>query len=282
MSQRPQDRVNRVWYDQAWAREGLAAMQGFSDQGESAAYWRLADRMRGRPILDLGVGPGRTVPLLRSLTADYVGLDYVQAMVNDARGRYPIADIRLGDARDLREFPDGRFAMVVFSYNGIDSVPRDGREQVLREAWRVLMPGGVFWFSTLNIAGPAFRYRPWRPLPPESPKRALGWLRYLTQWLRAWTRVPAHTIAYLHGRHLVEHGEGWAIAPFFAGNWRLIVHYASLHTQLADLARAGFDAEPEVFEDAGGTMVDANSDLSAIFSFNLLVTKPQAVGAGVS
>lgn len=274
MSLSPQDRINQAWYAEPWAQAGLAELQGFTDEGERAAFWRVADAMRGRPILDLGVGPGRTVPLLRALSADYVGLDYLPAMVAAARARHPHADIRLGDARDLAGIGDGRFALVVFSYNGIDSISHEGRRQVLAEAFRVLQPGGVFWFSTLNLDGPACRRRPWQPLPPRRPRSALGWLRYGVQWLRAWLRVPAHVRAYRRGLRWRQQGEGWAVAPFFAGEWRLLVHYTSLARQVDDLVAAGFAPAPLVFEGEWGQPVGPADPLREVFAFNVLATKP--------
>jgi hypothetical protein len=70
MSLSEQDRFNRAWYTHPWAIHGLASQQGFTDEGERAAYWRVADEMRGRAILDIGVGPGRTVTLLCSLSGE--------------------------------------------------------------------------------------------------------------------------------------------------------------------------------------------------------------------
>lgn len=274
MSLSAQDRANQAWYAHPWSIDGLAQLQGFTDEGERAAYWRIADEMRGRAILDLGVGPGRTVTLLRALSADYVGIDYLPAMVDAARARHPFADFRLGDARALSTLPDERFALVVFSYNGIDSVGHADRQRVLAEAWRVLAPGGVFWFSTLNLEGPAWRARPWRPPPPRRPQRPLGWLRYGVQALRAQLQVPAHWRHYRQGLRHLEQGDGWAVGPFLAGDWRLVAHYISLPRQLADLAAAGFAPQPEVYEGQHGRRVRPGDDLRGVFAFNLLVRKP--------
>lgn len=269
-----QDRVNRAWYVDPWAIDGLGRQQGFTDEGERAAYWRLADEVRGRAILDIGVGPGRTVTLLRSLSQDYVGIDYLQQMVDVARQRHPFADLRLGDARDLRDFPDARFALVVFSYSGIDLVGRDDRARVLAEALRVLEPGGTFWFSTLNLEGPAYRYRPWQPFEPRRPQRALGWLRYAVQRAQSYAPVPRRWRDYRRVLPLARQGDGWALAPFFGGEWRVLTHYVSLQRQLADLAEAGFAPEPEVFEDAQGRRLSAGAALQPVFAFNILARKP--------
>jgi hypothetical protein len=42
---------------------------------ERVVLRRVAPDVRGGPILDLGVGAGRTTPYLRSLSDDYLGID---------------------------------------------------------------------------------------------------------------------------------------------------------------------------------------------------------------
>ncbi|HEX5685890.1 MAG TPA: class I SAM-dependent methyltransferase [Ideonella sp.] len=269
------DRVNRAWYAEPGSVAGMAAQCGFTDEGERAAYRLLAHEMHQRPILDLGVGPGRTVDLLQSLSTDYVGIDYLPAMVEAARANHPQADIRLGDARDLGDFASESKALVVFSYHGIDSVSHEDRLRVLAEAWRVLVPGGTFWFSTLNASGPAARYRPWLPLVPPADDRPGAWLRHTLQWAGALARVPTHTTRYWHGRALLEAGTGWAVAPFFAGGWRLVTHYTTLPELQREVADSGFAANPAVFEDAHGHRVGVTDDLRPVFGFNVLARKPR-------
>ena len=72
-----------------------------TDAGERVAIAAIREEVRGKPILDLGVGTGRTIPLFAPLTHDYRGIDYLQAMVDECRARYPAARVDLGDARDL-------------------------------------------------------------------------------------------------------------------------------------------------------------------------------------
>jgi SAM-dependent methyltransferase len=276
MDPKPQDRINQAWYSYPSAVAGMVQRQGFLDEGERAAYWRVVDEMRGQPILDIGIGPGRTVTLLRTLSADYVAIDYMRNMVELARQRHPLADIRHGDARHLDDFADGRFALVSFTDHGIDSVGHEDRKRVLAEASRVLRPGGVFWFSTLNLDGPAARYNPWHPFLPRVPSRRfhpLGWLRFGAEFLSAWSRVPSGVRRYKHSLSHGERGDGWAIAPFFPGDWQLLTHYTTL-THLKDaLDQAGFEPAAEMYEDAAGALVDEQTDLSPVFSFNVLARK---------
>src|SRR5437763_5901671 len=148
------DSVNRP----TWARPATVRiyerMCGWTDPGEQAAVEHVAQEMGGRPVLDIGVGGGRTTELLLPISRDYIGVDYTPEMVQACRARHPGVRIEQMDARDLHAFTDGQFALVVFSFNGIDAVDMADRVQVLREVRRVLQPGGIFLFSTHNQSGP--------------------------------------------------------------------------------------------------------------------------------
>lgn len=268
------DRINQRWYGRAGVIRAMARQQGFTDEGERAAYACVAREMRDRPILDLGVGSGRTVPLLRLISEDYVGVDYMAAAVATARACHPQADLREGDARQLTGFASGHWDLVVFSNQGIDSVSHADRQRILQEAWRVLSPGGLFWFSTLNLEGPAARYRPWRPLVHEQPRpRRLG-PNEMAQRLRACLRLPGQAWRYWRGTRLAESYGQWAMAPFFAGGWRMLVHYTTLAALMRELADAGFETPPRVFDDASGLRVETSKNLHEVFSFNVLARKP--------
>ena len=67
---------------------------------------------------------------------------------------YPGVKFATVDARSMKEYRDGQFAFVIFSFNGIDSVPPEDRLAILKECHRVLRPGGLFAFSTHNIEKP--------------------------------------------------------------------------------------------------------------------------------
>lgn len=132
-----QDRVDA--YD---ALEGLTP-------AEAALVQRWVPR--SSRILDLGVGTGRTYSDLAGRAADYVGVDYSEAMVEAARRRFPGGRFEVGDAADLSRFDDRSFDVVVFSYNGLDYVhPFERRQRALAEIHRVLSPGGVLVMSTHN------------------------------------------------------------------------------------------------------------------------------------
>ena len=96
---------NQATWSKASSRRALDSVVRFTDPGERAALDLIREEIRKKPILDVGVGTGRTIPLLSPLTADYRALDYLPAMVEASRRRYPGVRIDLGDARDLSDPP---------------------------------------------------------------------------------------------------------------------------------------------------------------------------------
>lgn len=270
-----QDQINRASWSRPTSADWLARGQGFTHEGERHAYFAIVDEVRNEPILDLGVGPGRTIPYLRALTPRYVAIDYLPQMVELARRRYPGTDIREGDARDLSCFDDDSFALVAFSFMGIDAVDHEGRQRVLREVRRVLKPGGIFWFSTLNKEGPAPRERPWRP---HLPSRHLGVGQYALELYRAVRNVPRELANYHRIRHLSIDGDGWSVAPLSAHEFGLVVHYTTLEHQLAELAAAGFERNPTVYGNADGHVIAAGESLREEDSFNILARKARSRG----
>ena len=260
------DDVNR----RAWGSEDVVdlfvARSGAIDAGEAGILERVADEVRGRPVLDLGFGGGRTVPLLQALGADYVGLDYVPELVAAARERFPGVPLDEGDARDLSRFADGRFALVFFSFNGIDGLAHEERAVVLREVRRVLEPNGLFVYSTHNLdhaaagggfVGPGVRQalrRPWR---------ALRYLRALPSALSSYRRLRRH----------VERGDGWAVAPDAAYGFSVVWHSVTLAEAVAELQREGFE-RVEAWASDGRPIPPGASDDSTPW-FHLLARAPR-------
>jgi ubiquinone/menaquinone biosynthesis C-methylase UbiE len=265
-----QDEVNRGVWSKTTSTDWLARGQGFTDEGERHAYCTIMDQVRNAPILDIGVGPGRTIPMLRALTDRYVAIDYLPEMVELARQRYPQTDIRVGDARDLSSFDDASFSLVTFSFMGIDAVDHEGRQRILHEVARVLRPGGTFWFSTLNKDGPAPRDRPWRPnLPSPSAGRAM----YVVELYQAIKGMPRDIANYNRLKGMSIDGHGWSTGPFAAHRFGLVAHYTTLPNQLAELIDAGFEAEPIVYGNGNGELIRPTDPLQAEHSFNILARK---------
>src|SRR5215813_6147962 len=83
------DRVNLRTYRSCRVLRQFAAASGWLEPGERLAIQHVADAVRGGAILDIGVGGGRTAPLMAELSANYRGIDYSDAMLAVARRRFP-------------------------------------------------------------------------------------------------------------------------------------------------------------------------------------------------
>jgi SAM-dependent methyltransferase len=143
------DRINQRTMRQSVLEYSTIVHQGLNEQ-EKACFASVASRIKGRRLLDLGIGAGRTVVPLREFSEDYVGVDYVPEMVAHCRQQYPNVRFAHMDAREMGAFSDGSFDLAFFSCNGISMVDHAGRLAILKEVHRLLSPNGIFIFSTYN------------------------------------------------------------------------------------------------------------------------------------
>src|SRR3712207_5226990 len=75
--------------------------------GERVILDALRDELRGQPLLDIGVGGGRTTPHLLQISEDYTAVDYLPVFVDAVRERFGLERVFQCDARDMRRFADG-------------------------------------------------------------------------------------------------------------------------------------------------------------------------------
>src|SRR5262249_27956552 len=111
-----------------------------------ALCWELK-RLPGRAAaLEIGCGPGRLMRPMSRHFAEIHGVDVSDEMIRMARGHLkdtPNAHPHHGSGSDLAMFSDGQFDFV-YSFAVFQHIPSaDVVFHYLREAWRVLKPGGI-------------------------------------------------------------------------------------------------------------------------------------------
>lgn len=104
-------------------------------------------------LLDIGCGNGRFLGTLGGKTLDYTGIDFSEGLIGVARERYrdrANTSFIVGDALTL-PFPDRLFDNAV-SFAVLHHIPsRAYRVQFLREAARVVKPGGLIVVTAWNV-----------------------------------------------------------------------------------------------------------------------------------
>ncbi len=105
-------------------------------------------------LLEIGCGAGRMTRHLASVFGAVVGVDVSGEMISQAGDRLAgVANVQLHETSgvDFAIFPDESFDVVLSAYvfQHVPSV--DVIESNIRDAWRVLKPGGVLKFQTNSI-----------------------------------------------------------------------------------------------------------------------------------
>lgn len=162
MSVRPGADVEAAYFDDLVASEG--EFNPFAEVGWRKLQQRFVDLARPRPglrVLDIGCGTGQSRQIYIEHAAQYTGVDLAEGALARARVKFPDDRWLCHDAREL-PFDAGSFDLVAFSsvlHHIADF------ETALREAHRVLVPGGTVFAFDPNLLHPAmalFRY-------PKSP-----------------------------------------------------------------------------------------------------------------
>ncbi len=264
------DVINRRTWRSRGSLRLYGRSAGYFDAAEKAVFHRLARDFKGCRVLDIGVGGGRTTPILQGFAGSYVGIDYTPEMVRTRRERFPDLRFMEMDARNLDVFANASFDLVVFSCNGIDSVGPEGRMAVLRECARVLAPGGIFFFSTFNRDGPGFGSR--------SNNRKIAWsanpvrvaydaAKYLVGGVIGVTKIFRN--AHLETPH-AEH----ALLLHRAHDFGILVYATSIPQLRAQLSEAGFADGSEIVGCSGNPMDGHRSPTEEYF--HILALKPAA------
>jgi SAM-dependent methyltransferase len=265
---RQMDQINRrAWSDSSTVRS-FRVREGWTDPGEQAALDSVRRDAAHQPILDIGVGAGRTIPLVLPISRDYVGLDYTPELVRACREKYPHVRTLQGDARDLAVFADGSFHLVIFSFNGIDAVCPSDRVVILREIHRVLRPGGALLFSTHNKDGPGHGEGLHFGID-----RTRNPVKLVTRLATAMIRAGRTIRNYKTYSRLRHDGDGYSVRNAAAHQHGILVHYITLQSQLEQLESNGFRPHPLVWASSDGRRLFPGDDTSDAWWFHLVVRK---------
>ncbi|MEM5385662.1 class I SAM-dependent methyltransferase [Paraburkholderia phymatum] len=265
----PMDRINQQAWNSRDAWREFNTEKTWSDLGEEAAFAWLATECAGQPLLDIGIGAGRTVPLMREISTNYVGIDYTAKLLEQSQRRFPGVDLRLMDARNMAALPSDHFALCAFSWNGIDCVDYEDRERILREMYRVTKPGGLVLFSSHNREGPGFHESPRKLLPRFSINPArFGW-----RVLRAMHQLPQAVYNYRRNVKLHRDFEGYSIKTAAAHYFGIVIVYTTLREQRRQLRQIGFDIDA-VFNSCDGQSIPDEAQTSDAWWFHFIARKP--------
>jgi SAM-dependent methyltransferase len=193
---------------------------------ERSVFENNKELIKQSSFLDIGIGGGRTTRYLIDKCKNYVGIDYSKEFVDNIKITFPKADLRFMDARDLSAFNDNSFDFINFSFNGIDYVDLADRVKIFSEIYRVLKPGGVFFFSTHNKGHESFNRLPW-----------LNKKNNLITNFKTFVKLSFFILRHLNKKKEEVYSNDYAIINDSAHNFNLLTFYTSpvfLKKQLYD------------------------------------------------
>ena len=107
---------------------------------------RFADSVRpGRPVIDLGCGPGHTTAHLSALGLTATGVDLSPKMIDQAQSCFPSVEFAVANIFDL-PYEDQAYHGCLAFYCLVNSHPKE-LESAFREIWRVLKDDGLLLLS---------------------------------------------------------------------------------------------------------------------------------------
>jgi phosphatidylethanolamine/phosphatidyl-N-methylethanolamine N-methyltransferase len=156
------------FYDWAWRWYPL--VDWFCAPGRRRLIRLINQEPAGR-LLEIGVGPGRHLPLYEQHAVTAV--DCSEKMVASSRENSPGTDVRLMDGEALA-FADGSFDYVAL-FHVLSVTPDSAR--MLAEAHRVLRPGGRLFVLNHETPAHAGRYLDRALTPVAARLRFRSWFR---------------------------------------------------------------------------------------------------------
>lgn len=138
------------YWDDVWAAQQTKDLYAQAQKGELGYYKEIFPAYlpkQGR-ILEAGCGLGQFVIALRSHGYDAEGVDYGRQTVDFIKREFPELPVRLGDVTVL-DVPDGYYQGYISL--GVMEHRKQGPEPFLKEAQRILAPGGIALISVPHL-----------------------------------------------------------------------------------------------------------------------------------
>lgn len=121
-------------------------------------------------VADIGCGTGHLTRLMARQGAEVIGIECSQIQLSKALAEDRIADeVYVDGVAETLPLPDGSLDIVVFA-NSLHHVPMEHQERALKEAARVLVPGGLVYISEPLAEGSHFDVM--QPVHDETAVRA--------------------------------------------------------------------------------------------------------------
>ena len=181
--------VGRMWDEnaEAWTQLARAGYDVYRDRVNTPAFFAMLPDVSGLAGLDIGCGEGHNTQLLAGRGAQMTAVDISKTFLRHAREseRQTSLGIRYENASALElPFADTSFDFATSFMCLMDAAEP---EHAIREAYRVVKPGGFFQFS---ITHPCFQTRLWRWVFDEKGER-LGvvcgkYFDHKGEWVEEW------------------------------------------------------------------------------------------------
>ena len=215
---------------------------------EVMMFVKYQAELANRRILEIGCGAGRVTTYLTRWTQDLTAIDFSGPMIEYCARTFPRATCLLCDARDLTRFGDASFEVVLFTFNGIDTLGHLSRIKVLDGVHRVLSSGGLFIFSSHNR-----RYRQARLGPRvRLTRNPFTLASRLAQFARATMNRRAR-------KPLEREETEYALVNDNAHDYSMLHYYIDREAQQRQLAQGRFELL-EVYGEDGGVLGPADDD----------------------
>ena len=251
------DRVNRLEMSKPSSVAHYSRHNDLS-LAELAALNSVKEVARGRSILDIGVGGGRTVLALTEISNNYLGIDNSAEMIGACQKRFVGRKFLELDARSMPNLPAASVHLAMFSCNGLGMVSHLDRLLILQEVFRLLEPGGVFLFSTHNRNSPDHAAGYQWPAFEASVNPA----RSLVRLLRFLKQVPLRWIRRQRFRSLEVHTPHYSVINDACHDYGVMLYYISLAEQRRQLEALGFESEALAYDLSGQRAKEESTDSS--------------------